>query len=500
MKDTCQAWWKRWKITFMQHRIVLFAMAMILPITSLSMTPIFRSPKSPFASGEINKSELKKNTQKVISQSWTNIYWQGHTGWVKSSKLLSPSHFHRLALLSPKAPVRSHPHWNLDPLYLSHKSLHAPIELLIIEEDWALISFRQSSRQGWVPVKYIQPISGDLGFAYTQKTSQLYGQVQNKEVLLEIPPHSRLVIVKITGKQFLVRYKGHLGYIPIQHCLSKIHFANTVKTLKTAHWLPVHQLTTSGLKTPYGLISFSSIKGIRVKKNLYFTARKKTPLYLSPNYSKDHIQLIPTFEPVALIKHLPVKWGFAKINSHHDVGSFAWWKVSSNHGESHLQKQRQKDLHSTDLHSTDLHSTEDIFKRKVYAVASNPLNSKLMFASARGVFRSTDGKTWRKLSKFGTHNHPIAIAKNGYVFIGSHKSRDNGKTFTPFLRWDKIAWAIHHNKKFSPNNLSLQEIKILDQRARKISIIVKTQNQASSQKHTLISINSGKTWAVSNSK
>lgn len=140
---------------------------------------------------------------------------------------------------------------------------------------------------------------------------------------------------------------------------------------------------------------------------------------------------------------------------------------------------------------------QDFFSRKVYDMARSPAIENLLFASAEGVFRSLNGKSWVRLPLFGDGNYPVSIATNGNVFIGPYLSTDHGQTFNHFIRWDQVMQAL--KSKNSPQ-LSGQDqrLHVVEISPLKGSNSVFITLEVARKKISLISRDLGHNWQLVN--
>ena len=461
-----------------------------------ALKPVFRSPKSSFTSGEVDLKELEEGVVKIVSKCWGKTSQRG--GWVRHSHLLTPHHLIRRAFISAKTPLRNSPHWNTSPYKITTQ--RQSVELLTLEEDWGLVIFYPEKTRGWIPIKFLQSDPTDLGFAYTKQKTHIYRDIKNKDPILKLPPHTRLTILSMIGNQFKIKYGQFVGYVHLTDTLNKILLNKQNKRNKQ---------NKSSRSTAHSSQS----------NQPFFFSKKETYIHPTPNSAKKFRNKISPLEPILLERTLCQKWGLSKVKSHHHTGDFLWWKVSNwnfnnktqninedplsnnyqNRGVQNKGRQFQTgqtgqtgQIEQKNKTLNQLKTTQDIFKRKIFSMAVHPQNPRLSFVSANGIFSTLDGETWKKISFFKDHNHPIAISKTGDIFVGPYISQDDGKTFHPFLRWDKVAWAIHHKKNMTHESLSLQKIKLLDDVGKKISITVKAKDKT----YSFLSKNHGQTWAI----
>lgn len=131
-----------------------------------------------------------------------------------------------------------------------------------------------------------------------------------------------------------------------------------------------------------------------------------------------------------------------KIKQHVTIlqSKFDTWMESSlpGHGTVFWKKDSQKTVLPTLLGLT----TDTILKREIFSVAVHPKNPNIAMVSAAGIFMTTDGRSWKKLTTLGATNYPVFISQQGYFFVGDRVSTDGGKTFSPYFRWQDLTSAL----------------------------------------------------------
>ena len=113
-------------------------------------------------------------------------------------------------------------------------------------------------------------------------------------------------------------------------------------------------------------------------------------------------------------------------------------------------------------------SSSELFRRKIFDMASSPAIPSLKLVSAQGVFRTVDGKEWTKISSFQDKNYPIAIAGLGSIFVGPFVSDDHGETFQQWIRWDSLIASMKRFSHVAPQQLQIQEIRPEDPAGRRV--------------------------------
>jgi hypothetical protein len=134
---------------------------------------------------------------------------------------------------------------------------------------------------------------------------------------------------------------------------------------------------------------------------------------------------------------------------------------------------------------------EDLLQKKVFDIVASPQIKNLIFASAGGIYKTLDGEKWELLEDFGNNNHPIAIAKNGTVFVGPYVSQDHGLSFESYLRWDKLIKVLKYHHR--PDSIRLLQVEPLDAQGQKLKIKLSLNDK---KIRTLTTDDRGKSWKL----
>src|SRR5690606_27209355 len=140
----------------------------------------------------------------------------------------------------------------------------------------------------------------------------------------------------------------------------------------------------------------------------------------------------------------PTKWNLSFQKKH----GFVWWVNTLE------LKTLQVTIPSTGKELT----TAELLSRKLFDMASHPENPNFQVASSRGVFLTENGQTWQSIDQFKKNNLPVVFSSKGTLFVGAYRSEDNGRTFTPILRWDHVASQVINTTRNSPSSLRILEL------------------------------------------
>ncbi len=180
--------------------------------------------------------------------------------------------------------------------------------------------------------------------------------------------------------------------------------------------------------------------------------------YSQPNETENEIAFIHP-ESKSKIKGTLVPFEKIKIKKeqiHHWVESFipqhgkVWWNLNLNDNTNIFQ--------SAEKENQLIISSEDLKNRGVYDWDTDA--KKISIAAANGIFISEEKDTWKFLPEFGEKNYPVAVSNNESLFIGDKYSKDKGKTFNPYIRWDKVTEFAQRELEKTPEQLQITKIHI----------------------------------------
>jgi len=186
-------------------------------------------------------------------------------------------------------------------------------------------------------------------------------------------------------------------------------------------------------------------------------------------------------QKVQITDHHTTQWVKSKTPEHGHV----WWLFNQHPTQLQVAKSTLE--------------TKELFDRGLYDMAAHPQMPLIKFASAQGVFLTTDDKNWQIISEFGHQNFPVAIANNGDIYVGHYRSQNQGESFQPYLRWDKIISKITEIKGYTPQNLRLTDIDLNDN-SNAIVITLSSAKNSNKDEIRLMSTNGGKFWKLANEK
>lgn len=407
-------------------------------------TPLYLSPQHILATGEKPKSVLEKITSDIDVQTWVKVRSaKGQEGWVKWTELIAPIALSQKARLKSQAPVRLKPY--LSDLPLTSFQNQKEVQITGFQGSWIKIrSFANPDLEGWVESNDLTPTGKDIGYLVNTRTVNLHLDPFKSAKFTTLAVGQWLRPVKFEKSWLKVEYKNetgasHFGYLAYDDTfLSRLKIASQIRTKE-------------GQKQKTQVVfGKDKIFEIEIHEDWYYSGANQVLLRDSPDKLSKTLATISPFAPLIRLDEKRERWGKAVVD-----GSPVWWPILT-------EESLDSDL------SKKTFSIQELKKRELFDLAQNPTVPTLAFASARGVFKTTDSKTWHKIEEFQEENHVMAVAKNGTVFIGDKRSSNNGETFEPYIRWDSLLDAISNKNhlrntkllitKIEPKNASGQDL------------------------------------------
>lgn len=265
--------------------------------------------------------------------------------------------------------------------------------------------------------------------------------------LAKIRPFEKIKIRQITDRTWaLVELQNtkdsSRGYVDINDLILKTDFASHV-LLEDKTWHPVSYRDGSDL------ILSQNKQRVPLSEVLAVLPRMNEAISLVQNGS------IQRNERLEILSTAPQEW----LTSH-----------LSGHGEVYWQRPLTPTTSQTSL------STEEILKKPIFSIAQNPRSPNHFVVATEGIFMTVDGKSWQEMTSFRGENLPVAFGPKGEIYVGSHRSLDNGNSFRPYLRWPDLIQVIHRESQLNPSSLKISGIEFLGQDIIKIKIATEQRN------------------------
>lgn len=432
----------------MQKWLVLF-LSVLSPLAFAGENPVvpfYRTQKSLFPSGEISKDVLQNTLLRREQKPWFRVQWNKKEFEVPGVSLLRDVHVTQTLLTNSRLSLLA------SPLTGSAKtttvSAKTTLVVLRTDESWAQVLEPKQKIKGWAPLAQLSAPTEDKGVYVTlfdthlRKSAPAAPGRASGEVLATIPRLQRLTALSLEKTFLKVRYQGKTGFVDINAVAGRADFAMWAYH-KSKQWLGISHRESNVLMTVDG-------KKLKLDEFLAF----------SP-YSHRGVVTLKTDEQgpsvrsrVEIVDDIAHLWNLSLVAGHGQV----WWRSEANPG--------QKKVSVTEI------TSEELLKREVHSVAFASTKSMKGLASAGGIFKTLDGKTWTQVPMFEGKNYPVSIHPEGVWFVGSYRSFDEGKTFEPYIKWDRLAEKIQNSIHKTPRHLRIAEIEPLSH--SRVRILVDT--------------------------
>lgn len=243
----------------------------------------------------------------------------------------------------------------------------------------------------------------------------------------------------------------------------------------------------------------------------FFRAAVETPLRIHPRDTAERLTMIPVLGPVRAIKQeknwIKVQWGkhTGFLNLRHLVGKVDFaervtlkdgspeqWEYVRSRNNDHLISSAKKKI---PLESIQLVETNRAKAIVVNAANGLPQGTRVDVLGSRGELwiqsqlKGHGAVWWSKapvaenkiktsdlLKKYKNKEYPGLTTREGVHFIGQYRSRDGGKNFEPFIRWEEVAGLIRSKYSIEPEFFKITKIEPMKGSQIKITLDVgKTQ-------------------------
>lgn len=393
----------------------------------------FRDKQSLFPSGQISRATLDASLQKTESFSQYQVEWNGKALALKSDQVLTDLHTAFNVLTNQASSLYS----LNDKQSPTLDKLPAHTELQIIETNvfWGKVFQPKSGKIGWIPLNHLRPKHDDIGVYVAIRPTKLYQQAKlNSPAIGELPFLGRITPVSISDRYVKLIHNNKSVYALLEDFITKADFATWIYHPEK-NWVMIKQRQKNFVTTKDNEQLFlAELMGYVTSDKLAIVVRTGNSMFEPRLFSK-----------VKILKAENKVWGKSYIAGHGSV----WWikddLLESNHNINGPERIR----------------SEDLLKREIYSVAFESKASVKGILSSNGVFKTTDGLIWTPIALFKNQNLPVSIHPNGHWYAGSYVSYDQGKTFEPFIRWDKVAETIERSQGNIPKKLRLTKIESL---------------------------------------
>lgn len=409
--------------------LILASASAAIPQPSAPALPFYRSASSLFPSGQASRTQLEEKLLRSEYEIQYKAGWNKREFHLKGESFLREIQVARMVQTRTAAEILSEKRSNAKAV--DALTVGTTLEILECDAYWALVLNPKRKTQGYLPLHLLQAKNEDAGVMVNLVDTFLRPEPRHG-LITTVPRLSRLIPLAFRGSWVLVRYQNFKGYVDLNHFVSRADFARMVFHDKKKWTLVTHRENNFLITEKKEKLALDHILGFVTTTNRGIVSASgddtQPPL-------QAHIEII---KPEAHI------WGISRLEGHGEV----WWQKADLLEES-------KPLAGDEI------TSDQLLKRKIYSISFESKKSLRGIVSADGIYRSEDGKIWKKVPQFGEQNLPVSIHPQGNWYVGSYKSTDRGSTFEPFIRWDVLAQTIENSIHRVPKTLRLTKLESL---------------------------------------
>jgi len=379
--------------------------------------PIYLSPESVYPSGNYSREWLSEKTLSRHSQRWFRVRSQkGQTGWVPEDHVLTSLRLSTHARTNGIVDLLRGQ--ELNSMKLATLGANVRVRMMESSGRWSLVEVDGSGQTGYVINDLLRPDFETRARGFVKEPAHLQREAKLASDTLRRIRTGEIVEILHSPRNSqwsLVQHRGAIGYVR-RHLLIAREDIPPQSVLVSRHFLPIRKASA-----PFA--------------DVVFRAQR--------------------FENLRWLDSRIEEWGMVRVRREGVV----WWPMTT----------LVKDPTETTPKRLQL-STQQLFRRKIFDMASNPANPNLKFASAAGIFRTTNGQTWTKIEMFAEQNHPIAVSSTGRVFVGPYVSDDQGQNFEQYIRWDLLMNTVRKQRPVSEHQVRILETKPLDRSGNRLQL------------------------------
>lgn len=424
---------------------LLFAASFFLGSeSSRADIPVYLKLESRFPSGVHPREWLETRTKETQMQRWFRVEHVGTYGWLAEDHVLTLMKLSSIARTVREEPDRSAP--TLDALRSFRIPKDSQVIILEIRGSWSrarVLGDGAPNHDSWI---LNEALIRDPG-------NQIERGLTLREAPLRLlPKHEKAAFDRLSA-------------------FKEISILNSVSN-STGQWLEIQVdsgaawIERKNVWLPQDL-SDGSIRSMQPGLEL-----RSAPL---PN--ADVVKRLSGTESLKVVSSKYLRWGRVKVPQH----GFLWWPISDDHADG------PRALPPLKI------STQDLLGRNIYDMAASASIPGLRFASAKGVFKSRDGIEWSIIPQFENGNYPIAIAKNGALFVGPYLSVDHGENFEEWIRWDHLIEVLKRETGAPATKLRLSSLEAKDAEGKSLSLEF---DVGRSQRVRMTTPDRGRSWKI----
>lgn len=388
--------------------------------------PVYLRPESRYPSGFHARDWLEARTRDsrdAAMQRWFRVQHAGQYGWVAEDHILTSLKLSSIARTIRNEPDRSAP--SMDALRARRIPRNSQVIILETTGSWSrgrVLGDSTPNHDSWILNEALVRDQGN--------------QIERAVVFRETPvrllakassaPIDRLPMFKEIS---IIKSKFADGHLWLEFQTE----AGTAWIDRRDAWLPI-DLADGSVRT--------IVTGLELRSSPY------------PN--SDIIKHLNGPEILKVIDTKYLRWGYVKVPEH----GFLWWPISDDRVDQPGFIPPMKV------------STSDLLNRAIFDMVASEAVPGLRFASAKGIFKSRDGREWSKIPKFEEKNYPLAVTKSGLILIGPYLSRDHGESFEQWIRWDRLVETVKTETGIPPARLRISNVTVINEKLFEVQLDV----------------------------
>ena len=399
------------------------AQASLYEVAYEPATAFYKNPDSLFVSGFASKNELLAQTR----QSYTDFNFEASIGdkiiHVQNEQILREMNVAWKVKIKKASPLYAQA--DLSSIQVTQLKIDQPVEIDSLQGAFARVK-HSTFKVGYVLTSSIELDDRDPGqWVNMLPLSLKYDPKSTSKQKLLVPSLTRLTLLRIQDGFGLFKTGSYQGYASMADLVGRADFAEYGWDQKNKRWERI--LYRDGINLvviPNKKVSFENFSAFKGTKNRALI-------------SGDHPTLAKGTR-IDLVRPQAMRWTQSEIKGH----GLVWWR---------------RDLLSETIGVESI-TTAELLKKNLNGISYDS-KSKKGLASAGGIYRTTDGKTWKKISFFGNDDWPVCIHPAGVWFVGTFRSTDEGKTFEPSLKYSDLAKLLQNSNN---RNRAFIHLKVLD--------------------------------------
>lgn len=396
-----------------------------LPTEAPSSISFYRTRTSTFPSGQLSRQELEEKILRMEKENHIEIEWNQKKYALKEDQLIEEIDVCSTAEVRVAAQSFKFPDLQAESTF----SLSPNAKVKIKNSLGAWMQIENTQKQtGWVLKKHLKSVNADQGVFLTLIPTALRESPSQTSVeKAAINASERLQPLEYQNGFIKVEYGDKSGWVDMWHLVGRMDFAKFAYEPKHK-WIEVsHRLNDQVITKIGSSIPVSKVIGWYADENralIRYVSDTTPPL-------RAHLRILSKSQD---------EWVLSKVEKHGEV----WWKRNDSQNKSKLASNKIL--------------TTDLLKKDLYSIAFRSKDSLAGLVSSDGVWRSLDGESWEPIARFEKSNLPVAIWPGGAWYVGSYRSLDQGKTFEPFIRWEKLTEVLESAIGRPPKQIKITQL------------------------------------------